>query len=73
MGVKASIIEKSGSWFSYNSTRIGQGRENARDFLKANPEMTAEIEKAIRNKTEKLSEELLGTPEPDANDGDESL
>ncbi|ESQ87145.1 recombinase RecA [Asticcacaulis sp. AC460] len=73
MGVKASIIEKSGSWFSYNSTRIGQGRENARDFLKANPEMTAEIEKAIRNKTEKLSEELLGAPEPDANDGDESL
>ncbi|EGF90821.1 protein RecA [Asticcacaulis biprosthecium C19] len=73
MGVKASIIEKAGSWFSYNSTRIGQGRENARDFLKANPEMTAEIEKAIRNKTDKLSEELLGTPEPDANDGDESL
>ncbi|ESQ75066.1 recombinase RecA [Asticcacaulis sp. AC402] len=73
MGVKASIIEKAGSWFSYNSTRIGQGRENARDFLKANPEMTAEIEKAIRSKTDKLSEELLGTPELDADEGDESL
>ena len=73
LGVKAGIVEKSGSWFSYNSTRIGQGRENAREFLKANPDMTAEIEKAIRNKANVLSEELLGTPEPDANEGDESL
>jgi len=73
LGVKAGIVEKSGSWFSYNSTRIGQGRENAREFLKANPDMTAEIEKAIRNKANVLQEELLGTPEPDANEGDESL
>ncbi len=73
LGVKAGIVEKSGSWFSYNSTRIGQGRENAREFLKANPDMTAEIEKSIRNKANVLSEELLGTPEPDANEGDESL
>ena len=73
LGVKAGIVEKSGSWFSYNSTRIGQGRENAREFLKANPAMTDEIEKAIRNKANVLSEELLGTPEPDANEGDESL
>jgi recombination protein RecA len=73
LGVKAGIVEKSGSWFSYNSTRIGQGRENAREFLKANPDMTAEIEKAIRNKANVLSEELLGAPEPDANEGDESL
>ena len=73
LGVKAGIVEKSGSWFSYNSTRIGQGRENAREFLKANPAMTAEIEKAIRDKANVLSEELLGTPEPDANEGDESL
>ncbi len=73
LGVKAGIVEKSGSWFSYNSTRIGQGRENAREFLKANPAMTAEIEKAIRDKANVLSEELLGAPEPDANEGDESL
>ena len=73
LGVKAGIIEKSGSWFSYNSTRIGQGRENAREFLKANPAMAAEIEKGIRDKANVLSEELLGTPEPDANEGDESL
>ncbi|HVZ28849.1 MAG TPA: recombinase RecA [Asticcacaulis sp.] len=73
LGVKAGIVEKSGSWFSYNSTRIGQGRENARDFLKANPEIATEIENGIRNKSNVLSEELLGTPEPDANEGDESL
>ncbi|MGZ3297463.1 MAG: recombinase RecA [Asticcacaulis sp.] len=73
LGVKAGIVEKSGSWFSYNSTRIGQGRENARDFLKANPEMAKEIEGAVRKKANVLSEELLGTPEPDANEGDESL
>ena len=73
LGVKAGLIEKSGSWYSYNSTRIGQGRDNARDFLKANPAMCDEIEKGIRNKAVVLAEELLGAPEPDANEGDESL
>jgi len=70
LGVKGGIVEKSGSWYSYNSTRIGQGRENAREFLKANPEMMAEIETAVRNKSGVLSEELLGTPEA-GDDGDE--
>jgi recombination protein RecA len=70
LGVKAGIVEKSGSWFSYNSTRIGQGRENSREFLKANPDMANEIEKGIRNKSTVLAEELLGSPEPDE-DGDE--
>ena len=73
LGVKAGLVEKSGSWYSFNSTRIGQGRDNARDFLKANPDMCAEIEKGIRNKSVVLAEELLGTPVPDANEGDESL
>lgn len=73
LGVKAGIVEKSGSWYSYNSTRIGQGRDNARDFLKANKAMCDEIEKAVRNKSVVLADELLGTPEPDANEGDESL
>ncbi len=73
LGVKAGLVEKSGSWYSFNSTRIGQGRDNARDFLRANPDMCAEIEKGIRNKSAALSEELLGTPEADANEGDESL
>ena len=48
LGVKAGIVEKSGSWFSYNSQRIGQGRENAKQFLKDNPKIADEIEKKIR-------------------------
>jgi len=48
LGVKANIVEKSGSWYSYDSQRIGQGRENAKRFLKDNPEMAAEIENAVR-------------------------
>ncbi len=49
LGVKANIIEKSGSWFSYNNQRIGQGRENAKLFLKENPKIADEIEKKIRD------------------------
>ena len=48
LGVKADLVEKSGSWFSYNSQRIGQGRENAKNFLRDNPEISEEIEKKIR-------------------------
>ncbi len=48
LGVTAGVVEKSGSWFSYNGERIGQGRENAKTFLKNNPEMAASIEAAIR-------------------------
>ena len=48
LGVKAGVVEKSGSWFSYDSQRIGQGRENAKQFLKEHPEMAAAIEQAIR-------------------------
>ena len=49
LGVKANIIEKSGSWFSYDSQRIGQGKENVRQFLKDNPKIADEIEKKIRS------------------------
>jgi len=73
LGVKAGLVEKSGSWYSYNSTRIGQGRDNARDFLKANPELCQEIETGIRKHANMLQEEMLGTPEADANEGDASL
>lgn len=48
LGVKASIVEKSGSWYSYDSQRIGQGRENAKRFLEDNPEISEEIENAVR-------------------------
>jgi recombination protein RecA len=61
LGVKANVIEKSGSWFSYGSQRIGQGRENARKFLKENPQTAAEIEDAIRKNAGIISENLLAT------------
>jgi len=48
MGVKAGVVEKAGSWFSYRDERIGQGRENARLFLKKNPKLAQEIENKIR-------------------------
>ncbi len=62
LGVKAGVVEKSGSWFSYNSQRIGQGRDNAREFLKANPDMAAEIEQAVRRNAGQIVEELLVGP-----------
>ncbi|HEY5008267.1 MAG TPA: recombinase RecA [Caulobacteraceae bacterium] len=62
LGVKAGVVEKSGSWFSYNSQRIGQGRDNASEFLKANPDMAAEIEKAVRGNAGVIVEELLVGP-----------
>jgi len=48
LGIKAGIVDKSGSWFSYGDQRIGQGRENAKTFMKENPEIAAEIENKIR-------------------------
>ncbi len=48
LGVKAGVVEKSGSWYSHDSQRIGQGRENAKQFLKENPDMAAAIEQAVR-------------------------
>ena len=59
LGVKAGVVEKSGSWFSFNSQRIGQGRDNVREFLKANRDVADEIEKAVRGATSKIEEELL--------------
>jgi recombination protein RecA len=69
LGVKAGVVEKSGSWFSYNSTRIGQGRDNAREFLRNNKDLADEIEAAVRGHSTKIEEELLvGGPEPDADE-----
>src|SRR5437870_3888748 len=66
LGVKAGIVEKSGAWFSYDSQRLGQGRENAKAFLKANPDMTAKIEAAIRQNSGLIAEQILaGSPERD--------
>ncbi|OUR76758.1 recombinase RecA [Alphaproteobacteria bacterium 46_93_T64] len=63
LGVKAEIVEKSGSWYSYDSQRIGQGREQAKRFLLENTEMTSEIETKIRENAGILEGSLQGTPE----------
>ncbi|GAB2183408.1 recombinase RecA [Roseibium sp. LAB1] len=63
LGVKGNIVEKSGAWFSYNSQRLGQGRENAKQFLKDNPEMADEIELAIRQNAGLIAEAII---DPDA-------
>ena len=53
------MVEKSGAWFSYDSQRIGQGRENAKAFLKANPDIAAKIETAIRQNAGLIAEKIL--------------
>jgi recombination protein RecA len=58
LGVKANVVEKSGAWFSYDTQRLGQGRENAKTFLKDNPEVGAEIEGKIRQNAGLLINEL---------------
>ncbi|MBF0168888.1 MAG: recombinase RecA [Alphaproteobacteria bacterium] len=62
LGVKANLVEKSGSWFSYNGTRIGQGRENAKQYLKDNPKVAEEIEAAIRANAGQVADALAGGP-----------
>jgi recombination protein RecA len=59
LGVKAGVVEKSGAWFSYDSQRIGQGRENAKSFLKANPDIANKIEAAIRQNAGLIAERIL--------------
>lgn len=77
LGVQAGILDRAGAWYSYGSTRIGQGKDNARDFLRENPAMAREIENKVREKfgvaqvavTEFVpteEEAAEGTPEPDA-------
>ena len=63
LGVKGDVIEKSGSWYSYNSERIGQGRENARQFLLTNPDVSAEIEQKVRANAGLIADEMLTGPD----------
>ncbi|MCB1442365.1 MAG: recombinase RecA [Methyloceanibacter sp.] len=70
LGVKAGIVEKSGSWFSYDSERIGQGRENAKTYLKEHPEMAERIEQAIRQSAGLLANRILDGDDMDEDDGD---
>jgi recombination protein RecA len=71
LGVKAGVVEKSGTWFSYDSQRIGQGRENAKAFLKANPDIAAKIETAIRQNAGLIAERILAGEEGEKEDAAE--
>lgn len=68
LGVKAGVVEKSGAWFSYDSQRLGQGRENAKSFLKQNPEIALRIEQAIRENAGLIAERILDVAEDDDTD-----
>ncbi len=64
LGVKAGVVEKSGAWFSYDSQRLGQGRENAKAFLKANPAAAEKIERSIRENSGLIAERILDQIDP---------
>ena len=66
LGVQANVVEKSGSWFSYEGQRIGQGRENAKNFLRTNAEVADSIEAKIRANAGLVANAMMGTPEADA-------
>ena len=71
LGVKAGIVEKSGAWFSYDSQRIGQGRENAKNFLRTNPEIAAKIEAAVRQNAGLIVDQILAADNESDEDGEE--
>ncbi|ACA14862.1 recA protein [Methylobacterium sp. 4-46] len=71
LGVKAGIVEKSGAWFSYDSQRLGQGRENAKGFLRDNPDIAGRIEAAIRQNMGLVADKILENAVPTAEDFDE--
>ncbi len=73
LGVKVGIVEKSGSWFSYNSQRLGQGRENAKQFLREHAEIAAEIETALRQNAGLIAIELLENAGSENTEGDEVI
>ncbi len=68
LGVKAELIEKAGSWFSYDGERIGQGRENVKNYLRDNPEIAQKLEKQIRENAGLISDEMLSGDSEPAND-----
>ncbi|ARS25769.1 recombinase RecA [Sphingomonas sp. KC8] len=65
LGVKAGVVEKSGAWFSYDSIRIGQGRENSKTYLRQNPDVAQRLENAIRGNSAEVADALMAGPEPD--------
>ncbi|UNE55180.1 MULTISPECIES: recombinase RecA [Bartonella] len=73
LGVKVGIVEKSGAWFSYNSQRLGQGRENAKQFLREHAEVATEIEAALRQNAGLIAIELLENAGSENTEGDETI
>ncbi|MGX1097478.1 recombinase RecA [Amorphus sp. MBR-141] len=73
LGVKGGIVEKSGAWFSYDSQRLGQGRENSKQFLRDHPDVAATIEAAIRQNAGLIAERIVGQAEPDAEGSEADL
>jgi recombination protein RecA len=71
LGVKAGVVEKSGAWFSYDSQRIGQGRENAKAFLKQNADIAGKIESAIRQNAGLIAEQILAAEKEDEDGAEE--
>ncbi len=65
LGVQANLVEKSGAWFSYDGQRVGQGRENAKQFMRDNPELAAKLENAIRMKSGVVADAMLTGPDAD--------
>jgi recombination protein RecA len=70
LGVKAGIVEKSGSWFSYDSQRLGQGRENAKTFLRGNADIAGRIEASIRQNSGLIADKILEQASPEAGEDD---
>jgi recombination protein RecA len=68
LGMKAGVVERSGTWFSYDSQRLGQGRENVKVFLKANPEIAGRIEAAVRENAGLIGDNILAGKETDGDD-----
>ncbi|PZU87272.1 MAG: recombinase RecA [Chelatococcus sp.] len=71
LGIKAGMVEKAGAWFSFDSQRLGQGRENAKTFLKANPDLAAKIEATIRQNSGLVADRILDQATPTDDDLDE--
>ena len=71
LGVKAGLVEKSGAWLSYHGERIGQGRENAKSYLRENTKIAVELERAIRENAGLIVEKLLLDPDAREDDGEE--
>jgi recombination protein RecA len=71
LGIQASVVEKSGSWFSYDGQRIGQGRENAKVFLRDNPEIADAVERAIRSNAGLVADAMMAASAETTTGGDE--